>query len=314
MIKKLKEKLKKRKKGGVAIIGGTLLLILALTMLAFIFINIFMVYETLNRAIDAVEEGARIRAQAIDMPLKESYGLVESFHKYGGSSKDNISLTDDLIVSLGNVLKDVNASDYQDRTDFVSIPGHIKITPAYYHSNTQYKQLVDNADEEGKAAIVNYVNYTIGMNANNNRRLLSVHEDNICFDVQPIPIAHDFNAPGELVDVTFSCELYIPGKGWETVTETRKIPNEKAERYVTVIQTDINGDGEYDDIRHYQVKNVVFVAAAVEYDAFMINLFDNIIENFEYMQPDPKIITHIAFPQVDDCPTATICEIENYED
>ena len=131
MIKKIKEKMKKRKKGGVAIIGGTLLLILALSMLAFIFINIFMVYESLNRAVDAVEEGGRLRAQAIDMPLKESYGLVESFHKYGGTYKDNIA-SHDLEVSVGNIME--NAKDYGNRNDFVSLPGHIKIQPGFYIS------------------------------------------------------------------------------------------------------------------------------------------------------------------------------------
>lgn len=294
--KRLANRLMRRKKGGLAIIGSGLVLISSLVMLGFLFINMYMVYETLNRAVDATDEGARIRAQAVDIPLKESYGIVEAFHNYGDQPTiDNIALSNWRI----------NDVQYGSRENFPSLPGHIKIQKA---GTPEYRAQYEYANAVAKQVVVDYVNTHTGNNANQKRPLLSIAEENICVDVQPIPI--EGASRSEIIN--FSCTLKLPGGGDETVTYSQRIPVETNKRYVTNVRYYDDASGEYHKAKEYHVKNVVFVAAAYQYQPFVVDLFDRFIDG-GYGAPTPKVLTSVAFPQVDECTTEDNCTWENFD-
>lgn len=288
--------MKKRKEGGMALIGGLLALIVALSMLGFFYLNVMVVYETLNRSVNAVEEGARVRAQAVDIPLKETYGFVESFHRYKYQIHDNL---------MDGGGETINEFIDVSRNQFETQPGH-----TFLANDFEYDESFNYANKVTKEAIIDYIYDRVGNNAHtggeNEQRMISLEPDNICIDVQPIPRELG-RSPDTRDRVEFSCDLVMPdgtpnaGQIKTVYHVLDRVPVETNERYVTVVKYDMDQDGTPDMEREYRVKNVVFVAAAVRYDPFIINLLEN--EDNQYEVNQAKIVKATAFPHVDECTT-----------
>lgn len=165
-----------RKKGNVILMS--LMSMIIIVVLAGVFINLFIVYETLNRGISVVEEAARVRAQAIDVPLKEYKGFIEVIHpNYGYMDHDNVDheLVDQEFKKTGAA-------------------GHMK---PQNPTSELYQNASYAADEAAKEAALRLLDETVGVNAENNP-LIVMTKDDFCFDIQPLPAVSQ--------DVTFSCK------------------------------------------------------------------------------------------------------------
>lgn len=173
-----------RRKGDIILMS--LMTMIMIVILAGAFINIFMTYETLNRGIAVVEEAARVRAQAIDVPLKEFSGYIEILHpNYGYLERDNV---------------DHNTIDEDFKK--AGAAGHTK--PQNPASDV-YQSAATAADEAAKEAALRLLSQTAGTNAEGSP-LISMTKDDFCFDIEPLPIASQM--------ITFTCQT---GNG-DTVT------------------------------------------------------------------------------------------------
>lgn len=156
---------KARKKGNVILMS--LMSMIIIVVLAGVFINLFMVYETVNRGIAVTEEAARVRAQAIDLPLKEYSGIIEVMHpNYGYMERDN-----------------VDHQGIEDKYKVSGAAGHMK--PQNPTSDI-YQNAVYAADAAAKEAALRMLKQTVGVNAEGTP-LIQMTEDDICFDIEPLP-------------------------------------------------------------------------------------------------------------------------------
>jgi len=180
--------MKKTRKKGAAIIILSLGLLIGTILLAASFIDISIQFETINRIMSATEETARVRAQAVDIALKEQEGIVEVFHEeYGIGTTDNV-----------------------DHNNIATKDGHHSI---YRPSDTEYKEKVRFANKYARKAGLEILKSGLGNNVNNSNKLVeadpsdaSVFGDGqyLCIDVKPIP-----DKAGEVIH--FSCTAYLNG-------------------------------------------------------------------------------------------------------
>lgn len=171
-----------RKKGSIFI--WTLFMLIAISVIAAIFINLNFAYEVLNRMQHAADMGAKVRAQAVDIVLKERYGYVETFHDHSGdyTTKDNVPNRSTLPQ------KEVG---YDDRK------------PLYRPLDEKYRTTRQDADGLAKDAIIEYVNANIGINTDG-RKQVDLKPENICLSIRPLPAATD-------ATMSFSCVAKVNG-------------------------------------------------------------------------------------------------------
>ena len=148
----------KRKKGAIAIYS--IYIIIALLTLGAILMNVLQGTQTLTRVNQAAEQGAQVRAQAIDILLKEEAGIVEVLH---------------------------NSIGYDDNVDHPrheDIAGHKNpLLP----QNSTYQTTKQNSDTFAKETVVNYVNNAIRSDISGKSKLATVSAKDICFDIKALP-------------------------------------------------------------------------------------------------------------------------------
>jgi hypothetical protein len=155
--------MKKRKKGNVILMF--LMWMIIILFFAGILINMTMLFETFNREVSAIEEAAKVRAQAVDTPLKEFNGTVEVMHPYYGY-EDNV--------------------DHEDVSEKYSDGGSSGHLRPFDPSEDLYQRAVQNADTDAKEAALMQLHLTTGNNISG-EPLVPLTADDICFDIQPLP-------------------------------------------------------------------------------------------------------------------------------
>lgn len=169
-----------RKKGSVILLS--LLVFIGVFVIAAIFINLSASYEVMNRLQNAADMGAKVRAQAVDIALKERYGYVETLHS-GTSS--------------------YNGDNVQDRSSFPEEESGYT-NPVYNPNSETYRGAAQDADTVTKDAIIEYMNANIGVNTSGTPQV-SLEPENICVSVRPLPT----NASSRM---DFSCTAQVNGE------------------------------------------------------------------------------------------------------
>lgn len=171
-----------RKKGSIILL--TLLMIMGIFLISAIFINLSFAYEVMNRMQNAADMGARVRAQAVDIALKERYGYIESLHD--GSSG----------YPGDNVPDRYTLSETED--------GYVN--NLYSPVNNKYLNAKLDANDLTKDAIVEYLNANVGINTDGEKQV-DIQRENICISVRPLP-------SGTTATMNFSCSATV---GTQTV-------------------------------------------------------------------------------------------------
>lgn len=260
--------MEKRKKGNIILFGFAFLL--AFMTLVGIYINVSSSYEVYNRVQNATEEGAKIRAQAVDIYLKEVSGIVEAFHgtgDYGNGKHEDV--------------------EHELHT---GVAGHVSpLSP----SSAAYAASFNQADEAAKKAIVSIAEKSLQGTMAGNEILNGFSEKNICVQVKPLP-----RTVFDGVFMDFECTT---GTG-----ETVKRSNVR----VTPIESELNrriifdpdGVKESGDEQITEVVNVVFVGTTFTHLNFFEGLFPMLSDgNSVIPNQGRKTTWAIAYPQIDRC-------------
>lgn len=155
-MKKIKNFLKKKKKGNMILFS--LAVMLFIMCLAALFFNLTMGFEMGARAKKTASEVARVRAQAVDIPLKEQEGIVEVLHP-----------------PVGSAYNDPN--DKHPEPEF----GHKKIlTPDDASYAEAFHKANKTAEEMGQSLLASQM----GKNMSNQD---TIKNPEFCFDFKPLP-------------------------------------------------------------------------------------------------------------------------------
>ena len=256
--------MRKQKNGNM--IYFALAFILLFTTLAGIFINVSSSWEVYNRVQVATEEGAKVRAQAVDIFLKEAAGIVEVIH------------------DVPSVYDPTGGEDV-DHGLYTSVVGH---TSPHEPTTSEYVQARIRADEGAKDAILSVLDYSLTNNVSGNEILEGFSKDNICIQVKPLPRTDN---DGKFLD--FSCTTPLG----ETVkaNNVRVSPVESELNQKVIFDPD--GVADSGDEHITEVVNVVFVGVAFEHNHFIEGLFKNMNINTKAH----KKVWAISYPQIDQC-------------
>jgi hypothetical protein len=155
-------KWKARKKGSVIIL--TVMVFSMVVLLFMVMINILMIYSGMHKLKFAGDEAARVRAQAINIPLKEQDAIVELYHY---PYFEDYGYTKTL-------------------THITQEKGHIAIRDP---GDREYVQAVHFADETAKMAGVDSLNAGIVRSKTNTPIIYTdPYGGDVCIDVKPIPL------------------------------------------------------------------------------------------------------------------------------
>lgn len=171
---------KRQKKGNILLLF--LVVFMAMTILAAVFLNVAASYAVVNRIMFATGEGAKMRAQAVDIRLKEQEGIVEAFHHEYDSS----------LAELDKFHDDLEQAD-----------GHEIL---YHPTDTEYQEKAEYADEAAKNAAIAVLKSSLQNNVDGTP-LVDPQPENFCMDVQPIP------AKGS--EMKFHCTAWLNGQEYE---------------------------------------------------------------------------------------------------
>ncbi|WP_088362458.1 hypothetical protein [Bacillus cereus] len=175
---------KYRKKGDIFLLS--LFYFLFITLIFAIFVSLSLMSETFQRAQNSAETGARTRALAVNVPLKEQYGIVDAFR---------------LPVSEGYKV------NYKEPPySIVPSPGYdlAVLDPA----STAYKLAYSNADSAAKHAVIESINSTLGSNEAG-KKIIDLKPENICVQVLPLPKGGSITKKDKL---DFKCNATVNGK------------------------------------------------------------------------------------------------------
>lgn len=266
-----------RKKGNIILFG--LAFIIGFLVLIGIYLNVNMSWETYNRVQTAVEEGAKVRAQAVDMFLKENSGIIEAYHErnfpggtYGMGGHPDI-----------------------DHNAHLTVSGHV--TP-YLPNNEHYQATRMAADQDAKEAILGILNYSLTSTTAGNEILMNFDEGNICIQIKPLPRK---TTDGVLID--FSCTtpkgdtIDVKNVRVTPVEGNKGIYKEGMNRQMIFDPTP-ESENSGDELIH-EVVNVVFIGVSYEHRNFLENLFPQIRDDIKNI--GTKQGWAIAYPQIDKC-------------
>lgn len=257
-----------RKEGSIMVMS--LFYFLFVALLAAVFIGLVLMNETYNRVQEAVEVGARTRALAVNIPLKEQYGIIET---YRNSSSQGYS-----------------ANYVEPRYSFT--PTAAYDYPILDPASDIYRATYVSANDTAKAALIANLATTLGTNEEG-ESLTNIKEENICVQVLPLPAGNSITGKAKL---NFTCTAKVNG-----VSKTISANNVVVNGYTHPLNNS-------DDNRQ-RVYNVVFVGVVYEDNNFFYNLIQSIANGSDQSQWGPRPIRAayaIAYPQIDDC-TADDC-------
>lgn len=271
--------MKPRKKGNILLFGLAIIIIF-LTLFG-IYLNVSMSWESYNRVQTAIEEGAKVRAQAVDIFLKENSGIIEAYHEAEGYGSDQHP--------------DI------DHASHLTTLGHVS---PYLPSNEFYQVARDRADIEAKQAILDILKYSLQNTNNGSEILTGFTTSDICIQIKPLP---ETKANGEFID--FSCTTESGTTIEAKHVRVTPVKGTK-EPYQTGMNRQMIFDPTPEDVKSgdeliHEVVNVVFVGASYEHKHFIETLFplmnrwgktDSEIDNV-----GRKNGWAIAYPQIDKC-------------
>ena len=209
----------------------SIFIITGILILAGIFINVTITYLNINFSKKALEESVRVRALAVDIPLKESEGIVEVIHYPHTGNK--MGVTRPTSMYGGIIIPGVESPEYKDKVDY--------------------------AERNARLSLINSVTGSFNLTG---EKIIKMNENNICYDVQPLPKKES--------EVTFKCalkgqdgkiytiEANIPVMGYE----------EGINRVIDDLQS-VKSDTAGQDSRELRVSNVVFGAAMIAPKSFI---------------------------------------------
>lgn len=259
--------MKKHKKGAIAIYA--LFIIMGLVLFSAIMINITQSMQMVTRMSQAAEEGAKVRAQAVDVLLKEQAGIIEILHN------------------------SMNYVDNVKHNEHAEVTGHVN--PQSPESN-QYQTARQKADDFSRKATIDYVKNSIYKELRSDKRMVNLSEKDICFDFKPLPdgsLYDEFDpekADKKELNKTYRMDFSCTTPNGDTVKATNvKVSGVKGN---TVKVADKNGK-----IETIKSANVVFIGIKFEYTYFI----SKVIENFGLSSTKKSEIWAVAYPQVDKC-------------
>lgn len=216
----------------------------------------------LTRASDAVEEGARVRATAIDIPLKEQTGLIEVLRSEVGYVADPTFVNEERakILSRGQ-------EEYPDNKKVLAT------------STAEYIDAVVDADEAAKKAIIDYITNSTNVNLSGDQ-MVDIKPENICIKIKELKQVASY-------EEDISCNVTVNGTSVTVKKEDVKLKGS---------ESSVNKKGEV------KVANVVFVGLAFEYKTFANDTLQSIFNGEDESNWEgPGIVTYakIAYPQID---------------
>ena len=228
-----------------------------------------------------------MRAQAVDMYLKENSGIIEAYH--------------DRTDSPGNYGA-VGFPDI-DHESHLSVIGHV--TP-YLPNNEYYQKAKEAADEDAKEAILSILDHSLNTTTAGNEILTNFDKGNICIQVKPLPYE---STDGVTID--FSCETpkgkIVQAKNVR-VTPVKGSKGKYNEGLNRQMIFDPDASIEGDELIH-EVVNVVFIGVAYEHRHFLEGLFPQMGSNIQNY--GVKNGWAIAYPQIDKCFGVHCAKYEN---
>ena len=259
--------MKKHKKGAIAIYS--LFIIIFLLVFSSIMINLTQGMQMATRMNQAAEEGAKVRAQAVDVLLKEQAGIIEIMHS------------------------SMNYTDNVKHSDHTDVTGHIN--PQLPQGN-EYQTARQKADDFSRKATVDFVKNSIYKELKSDKRMVSLSEKDICFDFKPLPdgsLYEDFDPDkadkkelNKTYKIDFSC---ITPNGDTIKANTVQVSGIKGN---TVKTADKNGK-----IETIKSANVVFVGIRYDYTYFISEMMNK----FGLSTTKKGQVWAVAYPQVDKC-------------
>lgn len=259
--------MKKKKKGAIALYS--LFIIIALLVLSGIMVNVMQGMQMATRMNQAAEEGAKVRAQAIDILLKEQAGIIEVYHE-----------------SMGY-------TDTVEHSKHADVSGHE--SPELPNS-ANYQKARKTADDYARDAVLDYVNSAIKKEVKGKNQIVNVTANDICFDIQPLPdgsLYEEFDpttAPKAELEKTYKMDFSCTTPNGDTVKAYDvKVSGVKKN---TVKVGEKNGK-----IQTVKVANVVFTGIKFEYTYYISDL----MKNFDAATTSEGEVWAIAYPQTDKC-------------
>lgn len=251
--------------------GDVLLLSLATMILLFILIavilNIVMLYLTDNRVQQAADLGARTRAQAVDIPLKEMTGYIEAYHAAdaptGPYQENGVSHTDPTDVTTGQPILDTAGN----------IPLETTTSDTYQNAY----QMANLAAQQ--AVYDDLVNQFGPDNTSGDTLIDNFTTANVCIDVEPLPATPS--------PITFSCTFASDHKTFTQTVNVLGLSQTKIQIASTPIQ-------------YEQVMNAVFIAVEFQPQSFIFQP----LSSLGWLQPPESFVWAVAYPQIDACSRA----------
>lgn len=249
-----------RKEGSVMLMS--LFYFLFVALLAAVFIGLILKNETYHRVQEAVEVAARTRALAVDIPLKEHYGIIETYRDGKETQK------------------------YQ--TNYIE-PDYTKSIPGYDHQilspdSDEYKRNKIFAKNTAEQALIANLETTLGNNEKG-ESILNITKDNICFDVEPLPKGHKDK-------LNFYCDVTINGEK-KTISANDVIVN----GYTHPLNNSDDGNQRVYNVVFagviYEDKDNFFYR--------LLETIANGHDESKWGDPPLRAAYAIAYPQIDDC-------------
>lgn len=254
-----------RKEGQIFLFA--LFYFLFISLIVAMFISLLMMAETHQRVQTATETGARTRALAVNIPLKEQYGIIESLRP--GTSEGY-------------------RANYTEPTySFSPAPGYDQ--PILSPSSQTYKTALTNANTAAKQALIADLNDSLGENEAGDK-IINLRPENICIQVLPLPAGDSVTKRAKL---HFTCSVTTPQGDVIDITAN----NVEVYGY----NHPLNNSGEM------KVYNVVYVGVVYEDKHLFYNLLQRLVngeDQSNWNNPPLRGTYAIGYPQIDACTTA----------
>lgn len=259
--------MKKQKKGAIAVYS--IFVIIGISVLAVIFMNVTQGSQMVTRMNLAAEEGAKARAQAVDTLLKEQEGIIEVYHN------------------------SMNYNDNVKHADHTDVAGHIN---PHLPQSPEYQESKKKSEKFARKAVVDFVETTIYNEISGKKRMVELTENDICFDVKPLPddsLYEDFDPekadPKEL-NKTYKIDFSCTTPNGDTIKANNvQVSGIKKN---TVKIADKNGK-----IETIKAANVVFVGIKFDYRYF----FNRTFQKLGATPTKKGEVWAVAYPQADKC-------------
>ncbi|WP_456363848.1 TadE/TadG family type IV pilus assembly protein [Priestia aryabhattai] len=173
-----------RKEGNIILFA--LFYFLFISLIVAIFISLTLMSETYQRVQTAAETGARTRALSVNIPLKEQYGIIETFRPDSSEG--------------------YNPNYKEPEYSFSPTPGYDH--PILSPTSSQYKASLASANTAAKQMVISSIEGSLGTNEAGDK-IVDLKSENICIQVLPLPAGDSITKRAKL---NFTCTATVNGK------------------------------------------------------------------------------------------------------